>query len=208
MKTVLITLASMFCVSACGGNVDVGGSAALAGGSSGADLPGGGSDGVSSPGVGTGGSTGGSNSPACAVPAGTVATLDTTEKFYAAIVGRWLICAGGPSAFSGVPANVIGVEYDAPNPTPTNEGTILRGNMYDLVDSPDGVVRGAGFDYQGTYDVSPQDPADGPPVQLDMHPAPNSGFGGPFRYSPSPRQWLLGFGSADPGGSALLVPAD
>lgn len=147
---------------------------------------------------------GGSNSPACAVPAGTLATLNTTKEFYDAIVGRWLICAGGLDAFGGEPSDVIGVEYA----TPTMDGEILRGNMYYLVDSPDGVVRGAGFDYQLTYDVSPQDPAQGPPVQLNMHPAPNSGFGGSFKYSPSPRQWQLSGGSANPEGSAVLVPAD
>jgi hypothetical protein len=99
---------------------------------------------------------------------------------------------------------VIGVEYAAPTLTPTTDGAFLSGNMYYLVDSPDGAVRGAGFDYQLTYDVSPQDPAQGPPEQLNMHAVPNSGFGDGFRYSPDPRQWQLNTGEAN----AVLVPAD
>ena len=203
MKTILITLATTCCVSACGSNVDVGGFAALAAAGSGGTGESSGSPAA----AGSGGAAGGSNLAACAVPAGTAATLDTTAKFYAAIVGRWLICPGGLSAFGEAPANVIGVEYEAPTTTTDLDG-LLWGNMYYLVDSPDGVVRGAGFDYQLTYDVSPQDPAEGPPVQFNMHPTPNSGFAYGFTYSPSPRQWYLHDGSPNHEASGTLVPAN
>ncbi|MET0791751.1 MAG: hypothetical protein ABW061_09545 [Polyangiaceae bacterium] len=208
-------LASSLAVAGCSGSVDIGGDAAGgtagtwpagAGGSSGSagdPSPQGGATGGS---YGAGAGSGGApvvNYPACAAPAGAVATLDTTE-FYDAIVGRWLICAGGLSLFVGAPGDVVGVEYEAPS----TDGTIQRGNMYYLVDSPDGAVRGSGFDYQLTYDVSPQDPADGPPVQLNIHPTPQSGFDVAFKSSLSPRQWQFSGGSANPDTSALLVPAD
>jgi hypothetical protein len=60
--------------------------------------------------------------------------------------------------------------------------------MYYLVQGPSGPVRGAGFDYQLTYDVSPEGPGF---FQLNMHPAPNSGFGGSFRYSPCPTEFEI-----------------
>ena len=66
-----------------------------------------------------------------------------------------------------------------------------------------GPVRGAGFDYQLTYDVSPGTPGH---WQLNMHPAPNSGFGGSFRYSPCPREFELSGGSVSPSDKAILVP--
>jgi len=84
-----------------------------------------------------------------------------------------------------------------------------RGNMYYLVDGEQGAERGKGFDYQLTYDVSPQDPLIyGPPSQLNMHPTPNSGFGGGFVYSPCPREWSMSGGSAAPDSRAVLVPAE
>jgi hypothetical protein len=39
-----------------------------------------------------------------------------------------------------------------------------------------------------------------------MHPMPNSGFGGSFRYSPCPRELEISGGSANPGDRAILVP--
>jgi hypothetical protein len=148
-------------------------------------------------------------SATCDDTAGLVAMLPTTQEFYTAIIGRWRICGGGQGAFGGAPSDVVGVEYAEPTVVDIpNYGQFLRGDMFYLVDSPDGPVHGAGFDYQLTYDVSPQDPAEGPPVQLNMHPDPNSGFGGSFRYSPCPRQWQLSGGSANPAGKAILVPLE
>jgi hypothetical protein len=75
--------------------------------------------------------------------------------------------------------------------------------MYYLVQGSTGPVRGAGFDYQLTYDVSPEGQGH---WQLNMHPAPNSGFGGSFRYSPCPREFELSGGSVSPSDKAILVP--
>jgi hypothetical protein len=146
----------------------------------------------------------------CDDAAGTVANITTTTQFYDHIVGRWLFCLSDDwSPFGGAPGDAIGVEYEEPELTDTPYlGRLLRGNMYYLVEGEDGPERGQGFDYQLTYDVSPQAPSEGPPVQLNMHPTPNSGFGGPFLYSPCPRQWLIEGGSANPSGRALLVPID
>jgi len=164
----------------------------------------GGSGGAVSGSSGSGGAVSGSDSPACFATAGTVTPASTVEEFYEAIVGRWLICGDGVALFVGAPVDTIGVEYEAP----TTAGAILRGNMYYLINGPDGVVRGEGFDYQLTYDVGPQDPTEGPPLQLNMHPTPTSGIGSAFKYSPSPRQWQLTSLSVSPETRARLVPAD
>jgi hypothetical protein len=95
--------------------------------------------------------------------------------------------------FSGAPADTIGVEY-----TPTPAGS--RGNMFYLVQGPSGPERGAGFEYQLTYDVST---SGGSAYQLNMHPAPNSGFASSPRFSLCPSEILL---PGYLGGSALLVP--
>jgi hypothetical protein len=94
---------------------------------------------------------------------------------------------------------VIGVEYGPASSTPTSVST-AGGNMYYLVAGPSGPIRGNGFAYQLTYDISPEG---GSSFQLNMHPAPNSGFGGGVRYSPCPTELQLLF--AETADSSVLV---
>jgi len=61
------------------------------------------------------------------------------------------------------------------------------------------VRRGAGFDYQLTYNLYPEGVNS---YQLDMY--QNGGFGGGWRYSPCPRE--LQIGQTEGSGKALLVP--
>jgi hypothetical protein len=168
-----------------------------------------GSGGASSGGAGggsSGGAGGGSTCAAtCATPAGTVQGFSSVEEVYAALVGLWQICPGAGRTFPTAPPDTIGVEYGPASPAPTPNGSTAGGNMYYLVQGAAGPVRGAGFDYQLTYDVSPEGPG---AFQLNMHPAPNSGFGGTFRYSPCPREFEISGGSANPGDRAILVPFD
>lgn len=139
----------------------------------------------------------GSCNATCSTAAGTVEAVSTPEQAYELLVGRWQVCEGGLSAFPGAPSNAIGIEY---GPATIPGG----GDMYYLVQGSSGPVRGQGFAYQLTYDVS----SDGvlPPgvtaaVQLNMHPTPNSGFGGAVRYSPCPTElWVQG----SPGGATLI----
>ena len=49
---------------------------------------------------------------------------------------------------------MIGVEYGPASAEPTANGSTVGGNMYYLVAGPNGPVRGTGFDYQLTYDLS------------------------------------------------------
>ena len=214
-------------VVACGGHVTSGenpgpdsggaGAAGGAGGTGGAGTSGGnggdpgsgvggsgggssGAGGSSSGGAGgSGGSAGSSDAgpcyQACGTPAGAVQTFSTTEDVYAALVGVWVICPGLGAAskvFAQAPADTIGIEYT----TPGEKG----GNVYYLVPGASGPVRGAGFDYQLTYDVS----GTGSYLQLNMHPTPNSGFAPSFRFSPCPTQWQMGamYGSD----KAILIP--
>jgi hypothetical protein len=144
----------------------------------------------------------------CSTPAGTVQLFASVADVYAALEGRWQICgSGAASTFPDLPADVIGVEYgpatvEAPDSSCggfTGTGpTCGGGDMYYLVQSSSGPVRGTGFAYQLTYDVTPN----GNYFQLNMHPMPNSGFGGSFEYSPCPTEFLI---SGDPG-NATLVP--
>ena len=165
----------------------VGGSGGGAGGSASGGASGSSSGGASGSASGAGGSSGSTDGgpcyQACGTPAGAVQTFSTPEDVYAALVGVWVICPGLAAAskvFAQAPADTIGIEYT----TPGEKG----GNVYYLVQGFSGPVRGAGFDYQLTYDVSQS----GSLLQLNMHPTPNSGFAPSFRFSPCPTQWQMG----------------
>ncbi len=140
----------------------------------------------------------------CSTAAGLVHTFASVEEVYTALEGRWQFCGSNwSSAFPSAPADAIGVEYGPATVTDASCGLTGGGNcgggaMYYLVQSSSGPARGMGFAYQLTYDVSPN----GTYFQLNMHPLPNSGFGGSFEYSPCPTELLImGFS-----GNATLVP--
>jgi hypothetical protein len=194
-----------------------GGSIATGGGGGGAVATGGGSGGVVATGGGGGGTvaTGGDDGRAgtgggggnlgsggamcavtatCSTAAGTVQnTFSSQAEVYSIFVGTWRICAGGNISFPGIPADAIGVEYDAPPDLSSN------GNMYYLVQGPSGPVRGQGFNYQLTYNLYPEGPNS---YQLDMY--QNGGFGGAWRYSACPKE--LQIQQTEGSGEALLVP--
>jgi hypothetical protein len=137
----------------------------------------------------------------CSTPAGTVQAFTSVADIYAAMAGTWQICSGAPLWTSvGAPADVIGVEYGPASSSLTANGTTVGGNMYYLVAGPSGPIRGSGFAYQLTYDISPEGPSS---FQLNMHPAPNSGFPGSVRYSPCPTELQLLF--LEGGDSSVLV---
>lgn len=139
----------------------------------------------------------------CKTPAGSIQTFASVDDVYAALAGRWSFCSGSASVFTTAPADAIGVEYERAFAT----SETLGANMYYLVAGPSGPVRGQGFDYQLTYDVSSSASASGPPLlQLNMHPTPNSGFFGSFRYSPCPREFEITGGIN--GTKTILVPLD
>lgn len=141
----------------------------------------------------------------CEDAATSIHNLNTLDEFYSHLVGRWLICSGGANTFQK-PADAIGVEYEAPELVDSPYGGKLwQGNMYYLVDSKDGPVRGKGFQYLLTYDVSPQN--GGFLSRLNMHPAPTSVIPAMFKYSTCPRQWLI-TGEAAQDAGALLVPIE
>jgi hypothetical protein len=127
--------------------------------------------------AGTAGTAGGAETcPAdCSTPAGNVHTFTSTEEIYAAMAGLWQICAGAGRTYPTAPADTIGVEYTLGSAAPTANGGTVGGNMYYLVQGANGPVR-----------------------------APNSGFGGSFRYSPCPREWEIG--SLSPPDRAILAP--
>jgi hypothetical protein len=141
----------------------------------------------------------------CSTPAGPVMDFASLDQVYAAMAGQWLFC-GGKSAYTIAPADAIGVEYtsvtgDAADAACYNAGTTCGGQMYFLVQGPSGPVRGTGFDYELTYDVSPE----GTSYQLNMHPAGGGGIGGGFAYSPCPREFLIdGYGT----NPTVIVPVD
>jgi hypothetical protein len=182
-----------------GSSIGAGGAGGSAGGSTGVGGTGGGAGGSTGVG-GIGGSPasidGGDNTcrATCSTPAGTVQTTFASQSdVYSIFVGQWRICPGGDISFPGIPADAIGVEYDAP-PDLSSDG-----NMYYLVQGSSGPVRGAGFDYQLTYNLYPEGVNS---YQLDMY--QNGGFGGGWRYSPCPRE--LQIGQTEGSGKALLVP--
>jgi hypothetical protein len=148
--------------------------------------------------AGSGGTQSDQCAATCSTPAGTVATLSRVEDVYAALEGRWGVC-NRPWGF-GAPADVIGVEFGPASTAPTAGGSTVGGDFYYLVSGPSGPERGRGFDYQLKYDVSPEGPSS---FQLNIHPTPNSGFGGSVRSSPCPKELELNL-LYDP--AKILVP--
>ena len=173
----VVAFPAILVTSACGGKLEPGASGAggpdatsTAGGSGGSSGQGtggasvsGGSGGttVGSGGSGTGGSTGGSGGSGatggtggsggtcragCNVPAGPLRDFSSVDEVYAALAGLWQICPTTGVAFDA-PRDAIGVEYVAPKPGG-------GGDMFYLVPGPTGPIRGTGFAYQRTYDVS------------------------------------------------------
>jgi hypothetical protein len=177
-----------------------GGASGASGGASGASGGAGGEPGGSGGTAGSnGGGAGGSNPTdggvcyaACGTPAGTVQAFSSNIEVYAALVGSWQICSGGGKVFANAPEDTRGIEFGPPG----EKG----GDVYYLVQGASGLERGAGFDYQLTYDVSQS----GSFLQLNLHPTPNSGFAPSFRFSPCPTQWQMGamYGSD----KVILVP--
>lgn len=126
----------------------------------------------------------------CSTPAGTVEATTTLDQAYAQVEGRWLFCSVPGFRGAGAPADAIGVEFGPGTPSDAGCGLVGSsgcggGSFYYLVNGPSGPQRGQGFAYQLTYDISPEG---GESFQLNVHPAPNSGFGGSFRYSPCPTE--------------------
>jgi hypothetical protein len=116
----------------------------------------------------------------CSTPPGSVEPFSTIERVYAWVRGKWLFCTGRET-WQTAPSDAIGVEFTPGSSAPTAGGSTAGGNMYYLVQGPSGPTRGAGFNYQLTYDVSPEG-------QFNVHPAPNSGFWLRLKYSACPRE--------------------
>jgi hypothetical protein len=111
--------------------------------------------------------------------------------------GTWHACSGIQKVFPGAPADTVGIEFGAP-------GLKGGGNVYYLIEGASGPERGAGFDYQLTYDVSQS----GSSQQLSVHPTPNSGFAPSFRFSPCPTEWEMRAYYATTIENVILVPFD
>jgi hypothetical protein len=127
----------------------------------------------------SGASAGGANPGpvSCSTPAGAPAHFTFLDEVYAAVEGTWQLCA---PTFLDAPSDAIGLEFGPNGPA--------GGLAYYLVQGPSGPVRGQGSDYQRTYNVAQEGSSS---FELALHPTPNSGFGGPFAYSPSPRELVI-----------------
>lgn len=139
---------------------------------------------------------------ACGAPAGEIQAFGSAKEVYDALEGDWQIC-DGVAAWPMPPSDTIGVQFGpgSADLNPNGGGSTVGGKMYYLVQGPSGPVPGQGAGYQLTYDLSPE----GSTFQLNMHPTPQSGFGGPFAYSSSPRQFSLTWDFGSPS-SRLIVP--
>jgi hypothetical protein len=137
----------------------------------------------------------------CSTPPGLVEPFSTIDGVYAWVAGKWLFCTGR-ATWQTAPSDAIGVEFTPGSSAPTANGSTAGGNMYYLVQGPSGPVRGAGFNYQLTYDVSPE----GTSYQFNVHPAPNSGFWLRLKYSACPRELdvIVFYATTD----SVLIPTD
>jgi hypothetical protein len=125
----------------------------------------------------------------CATPAGTVQDLTTIDAAYTAMQGRWEFCDTSSWRMAGAPADAIGIDFAPASRATTSLGGTVGGMAYYLVAGPSGPMRGQGFAYQLTYDLSPL-LATSP--QLNIHPGAG-GFGGTMRYSPCPTELEVNF---------------
>ena len=137
----------------------------------------------------------------CSTPPGLVEPFSTIDRVYTWVTGKWLFCTG-QETWQTAPADAIGIEFTPGSSAPTPAGSTVGGNMYYLVKGPSGPVRGAGFNYQFTYDISPEDTG----YQFNVHPAPNSGFWLRLKYSACPRELdtVVFYSTTD----SLLIPAN
>jgi hypothetical protein len=140
--------------------------------------------------------SGGSCVVACAVPAGPVQKFTSNRAASDAFVGTWRICSSFGTLF---PSDATGLEF-GPVSGADDAGT-AGGALYILVEAPSGPMRGAGFAYEYTYDVSGL-PAESP--QLSVHEASGGGNGGQFAFSACPRELELTLDVA-PGLIALVA---
>lgn len=135
----------------------------------------------------------------CGTPAGTVQPLNDLSAVAAAMAGRWQFCGNWPA---GAPSDAVGIEFDTASVSEVGAdggASAEAGNAYYLVNGPAGPERGAGFAYQLTYDFEQWISGAGTVgTQVDVHPTPNSGFGGAIRFSPCPRELELDFVDATP----------
>lgn len=141
----------------------------------------------------------------CSTPAGTVQPFECVDQVYGWVAGQWQFCTPAPWLAAGAPSDSIGVEF-APVSLANAECevdsgvTCPTGDMYFLVQGTSGPVRGSGFAYQWTYDVS----LEGSSYQFNMHPTPNSGTGGSLLYSPCPTE--IDFTELGYSAGGVLVP--
>ncbi len=126
----------------------------------------------------------------CSTAPGTLLTFASDAELGQGLIGVWRICGGAYAMFAGAPSDTIGAEFTPP--LRSDAGTV-RSFLYLLTQGPAGPVRGAGFDYQLTYEIS-----DG---VLYCH-STFGGYGMSIQYSPCPRKWQL----EGPAGKGTLVP--
>ncbi|HEX4447143.1 MAG TPA: hypothetical protein VH044_10420 [Polyangiaceae bacterium] len=128
---------------------------------------------------------------------------------YAAIAGRWQFCSQQnlKNTF-GAPPDSVGIEFVLTDPGDAScseaaSGACGRGNVYYLVQGPSGPVRGAGFDYQLTFNAFPiAGGVGGPTYQLDL--TTTGSYLTNIRYSPCPTEIAMtGYGVDTP---VILVP--
>jgi hypothetical protein len=116
----------------------------------------------------------------CGASAGPVQKFTSNRAASTAFVGTWRLCSTFGDLF---PSDATGLEF-GPVSAPDDAGT-AGGPLYVLVVGPTGPVRGAGFAYEYTYDVSGL-PQESP--QLSVHEASGGGNGGQFAFSACPRE--------------------
>lgn len=120
--------------------------------------------------------------PNCAFAAEDSFSATTPAEAYMALEGDWFFCQ-----WEFGPDDAIGIRFEKGSVEPTPNGSTKGGNAFYLLNGADGSVPGSGFDYELKYDVSPFGASS---VQLNIHPAPNSGFGGSVQYATQPQPKL------------------
>lgn len=125
--------------------------------------------------------------PACAATCGTAGAgiigISSVFDAAAAAEGRWRICSDLERWRPlGAPGNVVGIEIARSSVRSAEEPRIVDGNLYFLVDGPDGPVRGTGFAYRSTYSVEQTAPS---AFELTFH-VPSGDIVGVFGRTPCP----------------------
>jgi hypothetical protein len=140
-------------------------------------------------------------------PPSSLITPDSASELASAVQGTWQLCTGLETLQALIGADdIVGMWF---GPV-TSDGyactgspePCLGGDLFYLVQGASGLVRGSGFAYQSTYQIT----TDGPSVHLGVVDGSGGRWGTSARYSTDPHELVIAnIGATTSGGSTMIA---